>query len=167
MLQMESDMPVVEISGISNKRQRKIIELAVGFYCKLLMRPSMVAQMSFNIVIKKKLESDAVGYCEVTGYNKAGAPRDFDIQLYRSGKFEDLLRYLAHEVVHAKQYAKKELSETTDCWMKKRVSSNTNYWDHPWEIEAYGRELGMLIRFAEFYNLAQEVFGKEESKQSR
>jgi hypothetical protein len=25
----------------------------------------------------------------------------------------------------------------------------TDYWDYPWEIEAYGRQLGLFIRFCE------------------
>ena len=25
----------------------------------------------------------------------------------------------------------------------------TDYWDYPWEIEAYGKQLGLFVRFCE------------------
>lgn len=159
-------MPHVTIRGISGKRKTKLIELAVGFYCKLLMKPLMTSRLSYDIVIKKKLEEDAVGYCEIIGYDKRGRPDHFEIQLTKNCKSEDFFRYLAHEIVHSKQYAKKELNDSTDCWMKKRVPGNIDYWDQPWEIEAYGRELGMLIRFVEFYNLQKEVFGDHKQSET-
>ena len=58
---------------------------------------------------------------------------------------ETLFETLAHEMVHAKQYAKGQLTtynkrngEVGFKWMGK--TKNYKYYDSPWEIEAYSKE---------------------------
>jgi hypothetical protein len=51
-----------------------------------------------------------------------------------------MLTTLAHELVHVKQYVKKE--------MPKDITEG-DYWDRPHEIEAHGRETGLFIRWCE------------------
>lgn len=41
---------------------------------------------------------------------------------------------LAHELVHVKQFARKELTENLQYW-KGNDHSDTDYWDQPWEKE--------------------------------
>jgi hypothetical protein len=68
-----------------------------------------------------------------------------------------MLIALAHEMVHVKQYATGESRqyERMPYVTKFRgVMVNTNtmdYWDLPWEIEAFGRELGLYVRFMEHW----------------
>jgi len=55
-------------------------------------------------------------------------------------------------MVHLKQYAKGELKDyarVKSIKWKGQVydEDRIDYWDHPWEIEAYGRERGLYIRF--------------------
>ena len=51
---------------------------------------------------------------------------------------------LCHEMVHVKQFAKKEMVDGiktgVPIWKSKKISLNTNYWDLPWEKEAYRME---------------------------
>ena len=61
---------------------------------------------------------------------------------------------LAHEMVHVKQWAKDEMYEYMEPHMvrfkgEKIHLNEVDYWDYPWEIEAYGRQLGLFIRFCE------------------
>ena len=62
---------------------------------------------------------------------------------------------LAHEMVHVKQWAKDEMYEYMNIAGLVRFKGEkvhmaiTDYWDYPWEIEAYGRQLGLFIRFCE------------------
>jgi hypothetical protein len=62
-------------------------------------------------------------------------------------------------MVHVKQYARGELyvgaRNAKHRWQGKWMSENVNYWDHPWEIEAHGRESGLFIQYAE-----QNDYGK-------
>lgn len=75
-----------------------------------------------------------------------------------------LMRDLAHELVHVKQYLNNELFGyvSGDVRYKGEIFTTThmndeeNYYDAPWEIEAYGREQGL-------YNLFVKIL-KEEVK---
>ena len=63
------------------------------------------------------------------------------------------IRVLAHELVHLKQYALKELVylvSTNNKFVRyngKRYIYEMDYWDRPWEIEAHGREKGILVNY--------------------
>jgi hypothetical protein len=61
-----------------------------------------------------------------------------------------MLETLAHEMVHVKQFARRELHPANDEWYGKTYNpKKVDYWDLPWEIEAHGRETGLFIRWAE------------------
>lgn len=51
----------------------------------------------------------------------------------------EMMKTLAHEMVHAKQYLRGELDGYSGSW-KGRKPRNYKYRNQPWEIEAYGRE---------------------------
>ena len=56
--------------------------------------------------------------------------------------YERLLVTLSHEMVHVKQYAKGQVKSSPSCktryWMGKKVRKD--YYEQPWEIEAYSKE---------------------------
>jgi hypothetical protein len=61
-----------------------------------------------------------------------------------------MLQCLAHEMVHVKQYAKGELSNEliTAKWQGKTfklTNSMEDYFNWPWEIEAYGRDRSLYL----------------------
>ena len=39
----------------------------------------------------------------------------------------------------------------------------TDYWDYPWEIEAYGKQLGLFVRFCEEMGLSDCENMKEDA----
>jgi hypothetical protein len=105
-------------------------------------------------VIKKNLEED--GFCCIEDYNKSGKPREFTIEIDKSLNLKTMLLVLAHECVHVKQYATGELDDNLSVWRGRKVNSDkVPYWEHPWEIEAYGREKGLYVRFAEKHQLGK------------
>ena len=78
-------------------------------------------------------------------------------------------RTLAHELVHAKQYVLKELSYREVGMVWKGIPTGyiigkdmdwMEYYDLEWEIEAYGREEGLMVMFNLFY----QQFNKEMIK---
>ena len=79
-------------------------------------------------------------------YNDSGEERtDAEVAL-------EILKTLGHELVHVKQYVRKEL--TTDRYGALRYNgvhyspkNLLEYFDLPYEIEAYGREKGLLVGF--------------------
>ena len=77
-----------------------------------------------------------------------------------------MLETVAHEMVHVKQYARREMNDWSYMedkyykWKNQMVPANTDYWDLPWEIEANGREIGLFIRWAEKNGYAKHKWAK-------
>ena len=70
-------------------------------------------------------------------------------------------------MVHVKQYAKGELRQLPSTnnevckWLGKRYEWEMHYWDRPWEIDAHGREKGLVIDYGKAHNMGttlQSVF---------
>lgn len=59
------------------------------------------------------------------------------------------LSTLAHEMVHIKQYLRKELDWNLSAWKGKKGFEDFDYWDAPWEIEARKLQTKLLLSFAE------------------
>ena len=130
---------ITVIGGKPN--QRKYVESIAEFCIKTLM-PRM---KTLDVTIKLKTLKNAYGYCLETD-NK----RTFEIEVHRDLKLRTLLETVAHEIVHVKQYARRELHPVHNTWCGKTVNpKKVSYWDLPWEIEAHGREAGLFIRWAE------------------
>jgi len=70
-------------------------------------------------------------------------------------KYKKILIGLGHELVHVKQYLNGEMFDYVSGGVKYKGSyfdhsyqnSQEAYYDAPWEIEAYGRELGLYKMF--------------------
>ena len=96
---------------------------------------------------------DSCGYCLPAGHADSSRPRDFEIEVNKYLDMRTMLETVAHEMVHVKQYARRELKELTTGthrWMGDIVSDDdVAYWDLPWEIEAHGRECGLFVRWAQ------------------
>jgi hypothetical protein len=132
-------------------RNTKILEEAARFFAAQLMDPRMVRNIEIDLEIVNKL--DVQGEC--ISEDDCKNPRYFTIRL-RKQKLDEMVKTLAHEMVHVKQYAKNELSKQMrlsrgglgvgskwhgEWWNPK--AKEDDYWDSPWEIEAYGREVGL------------------------
>jgi len=68
----------------------------------------------------------------------------------------ELLRTLAHEMVHVKQYIMGELTfkKGQMCWKKQKVDfkSGEDYYFSPHEVEAYGLEKGLQLGYTATWN---------------
>ena len=141
----------VEVSGCRSKKLKKLAVEAVHFYCTLLMTKRMCDSLEVRVLLKKKLDNDFSGFCMFIDHQDG--KRTFEIELAKGFTVRDTLCSLAHEVVHLKQFAKGELKDTmvtatTSKWMGEEIDeSKVDYWDLPFEIEAYGRERGLYSRF--------------------
>ena len=128
------------------KRFRPYVRRAALFYAEELLTEKMLDNISVRIKFNKKL--DAFGYAEVIDYNGSNKPREFEIELHPGIGAYDILKTLAHEMVHIKQYAYNETNETLTRWKGQRVDSDDiDYWMQPWEIEAHGIEVGLFTKF--------------------
>ena len=145
---------LLHING-STKKVRKDIELASWYYAEKLMGKRLMAGLEININLKKDLLTEegheGTAIWDDDGYR----PKEFTINLDTTVNFRNLLINLAHEMVHVKQWAKDEMYEYMNTMGMVRFKGErfhleeTDFWDYPWEIEAYGRQLGLFIRFCE------------------
>ena len=121
-------MNLVEIKG-GNKFQRTIANKVVyEMLSKLLPR---VRTLDITVEIKK-LTGDAVGWCMMEDTHK-----EFTIEVSKDLTLKEFVSTLCHEMVHVKQYYRKEMDGVTNRWKKGVVKKDTGYYDLPWEKEAY------------------------------
>lgn len=65
--------------------------------------------------------------------------REFTVRLDSDLSYEEMGRTICHELVHVRQYCRKELSQPSGnimVWKKTEYSTNEEYMSRPWEIEA-------------------------------
>ena len=137
---------LITVTG-GKPNQRKYVESMVEFCVKTLM-PRM---STLDIIVKLKKPKGAMGYCLELDTN-----REFEIEIDNSQPLRRLLETVAHEMVHVKQFARRELHPSKDTWYGKTYNpKKTSYWDLPWEIEAHGREVGLFVRWCEENDLGK------------
>ena len=138
----------------SKKKRRLLRDLARWTGKKLLgTKLDKQIDLTINIVGPDMFKNEGTyGWCEIEDYAGPYA-RGFNITI--TSKFETMrsLMILAHELVHLKQYAKGELRHCTDGCLRWNGTGTIDdgkvpYWDLPWEIEAHGREKGLVYQWA-------------------
>lgn len=147
---------IITIDGTGPRNADKL-EAAARFFADLLLHTRTVQKLVIDLEIVKSLDVD--GECITEDDHKN--PRYFTIRL-KAQKLEEMIKTLGHEMVHVKQYAKNELGKELslarggkglrivtrwqgEMWTPK--AKEDGYWDAPWEIEAYGREVGLYQKW--------------------
>jgi len=161
---------IVTTDGTGPRNSAKL-EDAARFFAAQLMHGRMVNKMEIDIEVEQSME--LMGECIAEDDHKN--PRYFTIRLRKQPVFE-MIRILAHEMVHVKQYAKNELSTATKIKRGRGASSVTSmwkgewwepkskedaYWDAPWEREAYGLENSLLYKWGKRHDPKSKWFVKK------
>ena len=139
-----------------NKELYQAIGSAALYYGALLLGTRMLKNIELDIKLTKDLKKkeQAYGYCHITDDN-LNRPREFMIELDTSMKygFDQILTWLAHEMVHLKQFVRGELCdyESGRVQWKNRMYGNVHYEDQPWEREAYRLETKLYDEFEGWY----------------
>ena len=139
-----------------NKELYRAVSNAALYYGALLLGTRMVKNITLDIKLTKDLKKKekAYGYCHIIDDN-LNRPREFMIEVDASMKypFDQILIWIAHEMVHLKQFVRGELCdyETGRVRWKKRMYGRVHYEDQPWEREAYRLEEKLYNQFAEWY----------------
>ena len=121
-------MNYVEVIG-GNKFQRQTAEKVVHEMIAALMPKMRTLEITVNI---QKLTGEAVGWCMMEDTN-----REFTIDVHNKLTLKDFVTTICHEMVHVKQYARKETCGYGEKWKGKKINPKTAYYDLPWEKEAY------------------------------
>ena len=129
---------------------------AAIYYGEKLLGKRMANNIYLDIKLTKNLKKkeQAYGYCHIID-DSLSRPREFEIELDASMKygFDQILTWLAHEMVHLKQFVRGELCdyETGRVQWKTRSYGKVHYDDQPWEKEAYRLETKLYEEFEEWY----------------
>ena len=158
---------IIHVKG-SNKAVRKLVEIAAWYYAEKLMGKRLINNLEININLKRNLYEKDKSEGTAIWEDESSRPKEFTIELDCGAKVRNILITLAHEMVHIKQWAKSEMYEYAEPgkvrFMKTKYDmNNLNYWDFPWEIEAYGKQLGLFIRFCEDNGFAEREDMKDDS----
>ena len=121
-------MNFIEVIG-GNKFQKQVAEKTVNEMINALMPRMRTLFITVNI---KNLTDDAVGWCMMEDTN-----RDFTIDVHNKLTLKDFVTTICHEMVHVKQFARKETCGYGVKWKGKKIAPKTPYYDLPWEKEAY------------------------------
>tara|TARA_B100000470_G_C19692638_1_gene347242 strand:+ start:341 stop:856 length:516 start_codon:yes stop_codon:yes gene_type:complete len=159
---------LVTIKG-SKKEYRDLVRRAVWFYAEKLMSKTLVNTLGITVNLTRNLteKEGAEGFCIWDDWSDIRkTPREYTIDLDCSMSIRNILINLAHEMVHVKQWVKGEMYEYSNSnmvrFMKKKYDMNDmDYFDYPWEIEAFGRQLGLFIHWCEVDGLGDREDMKE------
>ena len=124
-------MTTIVVTGAGSKKQADTIVQACRFYLRKLGFRKRKRELEIYISFSNKQEE--MGLCD---FNNDFTFPEIDITIKKSLSEEERLQTLAHELVHAKQFLRRQL----------RFSDHTNYWcgkpstNEEWETEAYLKE---------------------------
>ena len=150
---------IVEVEGYrsQNLDLYRAVGNAVEFYGEVLLGKRMAKGVHVFVKLTKNLKKkeQAYGYCHIID-DSLSRPREFNIELDASMRhpFSQILTWLAHEMVHLKQFVRKELWDYESGrvqWKSRAYSKKVHYDDQPWEKEAYRLESELYEMFEEWY----------------
>lgn len=129
----------------------KILEDAGHYFANYLMPEKVVN----DLIVEVSFTNDLSSTC-FTEDDVDKDPRIFYIEISNKMGTYNKIKSLAHEFVHVKQHAMNELFylgndkiEWKGQGIEKKHLCNMEYWDYPWELEAYGKEEGLTLRFCD------------------
>ena len=142
-------MNMVEVTG-GPAKEREIVEQTV-YWCikKLLPR---VRSLDIDVKLTK---CDAYGYCMMGEDHKT-----FELEVRKGMKLYDLISTVCHEMVHVKQYYRKEMDEESNRWKSRKLPNDVDYMDRPWEKEAFKMEEKLAL---ECFKEIEFNFAKSEN----
>lgn len=152
----------IRIVGKSPKITNKEIRYATHYMADLIISKKLKKNLELTIKLSDYLyegNKKTTFQADCCWEDRPNKPREFKIRMAtRFGKRKQLLA-LAHELVHVKQYATGEMAEGLrgrghTKWKQEPYfyEDPIHYFDQPWEIDAYGRELGMYVRYIDHCN---------------
>ena len=138
-----------KLSAIQRKLAQDACYFCIKKFCPRLVDKIQIRVQGIENLLDKE---DVFADCDFEDTHNR-LPREFIIRIDNTLDLYVFLRVLMHEMVHVKQWAKGEMRQIkakkiTYKWFQNRIELDTiDYWDHPWEIEAHGRENGLMYQF--------------------
>lgn len=131
-----------------------LVRYAIQWFAHMLMSAQLCKNLEIRIIhrlfdekAKILAESDFNDDMDNPNY------RRFSIWINPTLPYHIYMTSLAHEMVHVKQWATGELRGSLRWphltkWKDEYIEEQSqNYYEYPWEIDAYGRSVGLYRRF--------------------
>lgn len=135
-------MNMVEVKG-GPAKEREIVEKTVHWCIKKLL--PRVRTLDIEVKLTK---CDSYGYCLMTDNHKT-----FELEIRKGMNLYDLISTVCHEMVHVKQYYRKEMDDDSNRWKSRKLPNDgLDYMDRPWEKEAFRMEEKLAVEC--FKNIA-------------
>jgi hypothetical protein len=138
---------LVRLNNVPKKFNPVEIKSALNFFAEKLMHKNLCKNIRLLVCFGDRQDNTTCWEDDNI------RPREFTITINSKMGYSNMITTLAHEMVHVKQYATGQLRDSMrgpslQRWMNMPINSNDiEYWDLPWEVEAYGRERGLYFRF--------------------
>jgi hypothetical protein len=152
---------ILRTKGVTlTQNERKILKMATHFYASRLMSDRLSNSLEINVNVIKDFyaQNKILGEAFPKG-DESKNKKQFVINLEWNKIGKKLLQCLAHEMVHVKQYAKGELKfheRGNLVTFQREQYQGDEYWESLWEIEAYGREVGLYQKFKPTFKLLKK-----------
>ena len=154
----------ITVKGGSSNQKKRIISIVQ--FCASTLMPR-IKNLDITVRLKDLSKQNVYGYCTADPEGDAerlDRPRVFDLEIHSKMKLRKILETVAHEMVHVKQFAKGELYQSSrnskHRWQGQWVNKDPDYWDCPWEIEAFGRQPGLFLRWVAKNNYQKKKWTK-------
>lgn len=145
---------LISTKGKPKHIKRKELKKVANFFADILLGRRLSNKITLIINSNKELENTVgkpAAYCECLDDKH----RDFQIQLCSFLEYEEMIRFLGHEMTHVKQFARGELKDTIYAkkvkWKGKlqdwKEVPDGGYEEQPWELEAVEMEKILLERY--------------------
>lgn len=143
----------IDIIGYRTTNKGLVFALYKGleYYLTALLSKQILKNLHVTIQVVRNLENkeDGYGFCSCDDTYKAW-PKHYTIELCGSKSLKFMLQTLAHEAIHIKQYATRQMiyRGNVTLWEGTRYSDDDEekhtYEELPWEKEAYSKEKALF-----------------------
>jgi hypothetical protein len=159
---------LIKVYGSSTKRLKAMVRDAIEYAAASFFDKRILQNLEITIKFDDKLMAESGDVAQMEWVDTHIRARVFSMVVDKNiNEFLTILCVL-HEMVHVKQYAKGDLCQSMKesnlhKWNKKEWvdDGKVPYWELPWEIEAHGREKGLMLGWMNSTSLISE-----EEKQS-
>jgi len=161
-------MATLNFKGLSSlpKEEQTHIKSLIQYVLDRFFTKRLQNNLEIHLVFDKDLFQRERIYGDCIWEDQHYKPREFTVRIDSSQKLKMILNTLAHELTHVKQWAKGEMFELQ---LQRKVyrfrkedfnTRNMDYWDLPWEVEAHGRAVTLLIQWAIHSKFTDKVANK-------
>lgn len=150
-----------------SKRQRELVVDLTEWSLDRLLGSKLTDSVRVTVYMDGTLFEKTKTYGLSVWEDKYRRGREFSLEVDTSVDFTAVLQTVAHECVHIKQWAVGEYFAVDDgAWVYEFRGATydtreVDYWDLPWEIEAYGRMTGLIVNWVKERGLSEEDWYKK------